>query len=374
MALLPARSSRYRHVMKREVPVRTRPRLVMVGVAAMVFAMFGLVCAGTTLWEMRTHGHSPLRIVVYCLFVWSAGWALLTPVVAWLGRRAPVIPFSGRALALHFAAALAVSSLHHVWWTALQVAMQPYDSMGIQTFARGLTQNLVDRGFLEGTIYFAVLGVTYAVDYQRKLRERELAQIKLEASLSQAKLTALELQLQPHFLFNTLHAIGGLVRQDRKVEAVEMINGLGDLLRYSLDNAGKPTVPLEQELAIAERYLEIQRARFSDRMTVTIDATPAARRLHLPAMLLQPLLENAVRHGIERATSASTISVTAREVDGRLSLEVFNTGELGAVEAGIGIANTRARLEQIYGSRHELELRGEPDGVVAALVIPARAA
>ncbi|MGE0396015.1 MAG: sensor histidine kinase [Kofleriaceae bacterium] len=360
--------------MKREVPVRRRPRLVMVWVAAIVFAVFGLVCAGTTLWEMRTHGHSGLRIVAYCLVVWSAGWAALTPIVAWLGRRAPVIPFSGRALALHFGAALVLSWVHHVWWTAMQVAIKPYDGMGIQRFADGLTKDLIDRGFLEGAIYFAVLGVTYAVDYQRKLREREVMQAKLEASLSQAKLTALELQLQPHFLFNTLHAIGGLVRQDRKTEAVEMINGLGDLLRYSLDNAGKPTVPLDQELAIAERYLDIQRARFSDRMTVTIDATPAARRLHLPAMLLQPLLENAVRHGIERATGPGTISVTARDVDGRLALDVFNTGELGEIEAGIGIANTRARLQQLYGAHHEMELRGEPDGVVASLVIPNKAA
>lgn len=354
--------------------MRKRPKLVMVWVAAVAFAMFGLICAGTTLWEMRTHGHSPLRIVVYCLVVWSVGWAALTPVVAWLGRRAPVIPFSTSALALHFGAALGVAWVHHVWWTAMQVAMKPYDGMGIQQFSDGLVQNLVDRGFLEGSLYFAVLGVTYAVDYQRKLREREMMQVKLEASLSQAKLTALELQLQPHFLFNTLHAIGGLVRQDRKAEAVEMINGLGDLLRYSLDHAGKPTVTLEQELVIAQRYLDIQRARFSDRMTVTIDATPNARRMHLPAMLLQPLLENAVKHGIERASGASTISVTARDVDGKLALEVFNTGELRAVESGIGIANTRARLEQIYGTRHELELRGEPDGVVAALVIPSKAA
>jgi two-component system LytT family sensor kinase len=345
----------------------------MVGVAAMVFAMFGLVCAGTTFWEMRTHGHSMVRIVVFCLVVWSIGWAALTPIVAWLGRRVSVIPLSARALAVHFGAALVLSWVHHVWWTTMQVVMKPYDGMGIQHFSDGLWNNLVDRGFLEGTIYFAVLGVTYAVDYQRKLREREVMQVKLEASLSQAKLAALELQLQPHFLFNTLHAIGGLVRQERKTEAVEMINGLADLLRYSLDHAGKPTT-LEQELAIAERYLEIQRARFSDRMTVTIDVTPEAKRMHLPAMLLQPLLENAVRHGIERSTGPSTITVTARERDGRLTLEVFNTGELGAVESGIGIANTRARLEQIYGATHELELRGEPDGVVASLVIPSKAA
>lgn len=352
--------------------MRQQPRLLTVWVAAIVFAVFGLVCAGTTIWDMRTHGHSMLRIVLYCLVVWSVGWAALTPIVAWLGRRAPIPPFSARAIAVHVAGALVVGWVHHLWWTAMQVVIEPYDGMGIQTFAAGVWRDLIDRGFLEGSIYFAVLGVTYATDYQRKLRERELVQAKLESSLSQARLAALEPQLQPHFLFNTLHAIGGLVRQDRRTEAVEMINGLGDLLRYSLDNAGKPTVTLEQELAIAERYLEIQQARFSDRMTVTIDVTPAARRLHVPAMLLQPLLENAVRHGIERSTEPGTITVTGRELEGRLSLEVFNTGELGVIEAGIGIANTRARLEHLYGPRHELELRGVPDGVVAAITLDSR--
>jgi hypothetical protein len=363
--------------MRREVmigrPIGTAMPMRLFGGAAAVFAVFGLICAATTLWEMRDHGHSTAKIVAYCVIVWSLGWGALTMAVAKLGKRVRILPFSWRGVAVHVVAALGFAFVHHLWWVAMQVALRPYDGMGAQTFVEGLSGNLVDRAFLEGTLYFAVLGVTYAVDGQRRLREREIKAAQLEASLAQAKLTALELQLQPHFLFNTLHMIGGLVRQDRKADAVEMINGLGDLLRYSLDHLGKPTVTLDQELAIAQRYLEIQQLRFSDRMKVLIDVTPEARRMQLPAMLLQPLLENAVRHGIERTTGPSVIEVCARADRDRLALTVFNTGELGDVEAGIGMANTRARLHQLYGSRCSFELRGQPDGVVAEISLRAEA-
>ncbi len=335
--------------------------------AALVFAVFGLVCAATTLWEMRDHGHSSAKLVAYCIVVWSVGWSALTIVVAKLGKRVSILPPSGRAVGFHVVMALVVGFAHHLWWAAVLAVMRPYDEMGFQSFSTAATSNLVDHGFLECTLYFAVLGVTYAVDGQRRLRERETKGVQLEASLAQARLTALELQLQPHFLFNTLHMIGGLVRQDRKAEAVEMIDGLGDLLRYSLAHLGRPTVTLEQELAIAGRYLEIQQVRFSDRMTVFIDVAPEAMRMQVPAMLLQPLLENAVRHGIEQSTGRSVIDVSARVHGNRLDLAVFSTGELGAVESGIGMANTRARLHQLYGSRCSFELRGQPDGVVAEI-------
>lgn len=357
--------------MKREVMVR-RPLgagspIELLGGALLVFGAFGLVCAGTTLWDMRDHGHSSAMIIAYCLAVWSVGWGALSLAIAELGKRVQVMPVSARALAFHVAMAFVVGFVHHLWWAVMLVAMQPYDGMGAQSLSEAIGSNLIDHWFLECTLYFAVLGVTYAVDGQRRLRERELKAAQLEASLAQAKLTALELQLQPHFLFNTLHMIGGLVRQERTSEAVEMINGLGDLLRYSLDHLGKPTVTLDQELAIAQRYLEIQQLRFSDRMKVIVDVTPEAKRMHLPAMLLQPLLENAVRHGIERSTGPSVIEVSGRVHNDRLDLTVFNTGELGEVEAGIGMANTRARLHQLYGSRCSFELRGQPDGVVASI-------
>lgn len=365
----------YTGVMKRESQSAlgtSSPTRVFIA-AGLVFALFGLLCAGTTLWEMRDHGHQSARIIGYCLAVWGGGWGTLTVIVAWLGQRVPALPPSGRHILIHAVMALLCGFGHHLWWTAMQVAIRPYDGMGFQTFVDGVSKHLIDRGFLESALYFAVLGVTYAVDGQRRLRERESKAAQLEASLAQAKLTALELQLQPHFLFNTLHMIGGLVRQDRKSEAVEMINGLAELLRYSLDHLGKHTATVEQELAIAQRYLDIQRQRFSDRMRVVVTVAPEARKLELPAMLLQPLLENAVRHGVERTAGPSVIEVSARTHGDRLDLSVFNTGELGDVESGIGMANTRARLQQLYGTACSFTLSGRADGVVADISIRQKA-
>jgi two-component system LytT family sensor kinase len=343
----------------------------MLRVALPVWTVFALVCAAPVLWGVRTHGHSTSLILVYQLLVWW-GWAAATLAIAALGRRAPLLPWAWRRAALHLSAAIAVGLAHHAWWSLLLVVLRPFDSMGHQDLASALRDDVIDRLFLEVALYAAVLGVTWAVDYQRRLRERELRAAQLETSLAQARLAALELQLRPHFLFNTLHTIGGLVRQKRGAEAVEMIAGLSDLLRYSLDHAGSQRVPLEQELAITGRYLEIQKTRFADRLTVTIDAPDEARAGLVPALLLQPLVENAVRHGIERSSQPGRVDVRARREGARLVVEVENSGPpVGAGPTGIGLDNARARLEQLYPGQHRLDLRSESGaGAVATVVIP----
>ncbi|HEX4461555.1 MAG TPA: histidine kinase, partial [Polyangia bacterium] len=189
-------------------------------------------------------------------------------------------------------------------------------------------------------------------------------------SLAQARLATLELQLQPHFLFNTLHTIAGLVRQERSADAVAMIAGLSDLLRYSLDHAGRHAVPLGDELAIVGRYLEIQRLRFSDRLTVELDAPDDTRRALVPTLLLQPLAENAVRHGIEAAVRDGSISVRARRDGDALVLVVANSGDLSGDREGIGIANTRARLTQLFGARHSFRLESAGGNVTATIRLP----
>ncbi len=336
----------------------------MLRAAVVVWSLFAAACIAVILWTMRDHGHSAPRIVAYELLVWWA-WAAATPVVAWLGRRAP---FSARMAAMHVVAAVALGGAHVVWWSALEVAMQPFDAMGPQTVAQALRGDLIDNLFLEVSLYAAVLGATYAMDYQRRLRERE-------ASLAQARLEALQGQLRPHFLFNTLHAIGGLVRQDRGPEAIAMITGLSDLLRYSLDHGSAQLVPLDQELAITERYLEIQRQRFSDRLDTKIDAGADVARAHVPVLLLQPLVENAVRHGVERASGRGVIEVRAARQGDELVVEVFNSGPApGAGDAGIGLDNTRARLGQLFPGACSLELVAVDGGALARVRIPHREA
>jgi two-component system, LytTR family, sensor kinase len=338
-------------------------------IALGVWTLFGLICACVLYWQVRTHGHSAPRIFAFVLLTWNA-WAVATPLVAWLGRRAPLIPFAWRPAAVHMAAALVLGTLHIAWWTALGVWMRPFDDMGGHEFWAGLFKDL-DRPFLEVVIYFAVLGSMYAGDYQRRLRQREIASLKLEKSLAQASLHALALQIQPHFLFNTLHTIGGLVRKGQSEEAIQMIAGLSDLLRYSLDNAGRHLVPLARELDVLRRYLAIQRIRFPDRLQVTIDVPDELGRALVPAMMLQPLAENAIRHGIEPSAAPGCIEVSARREGDELRIELWNTGAVAdAARSGIGLDNTRARLEQLYGGRHRFSLRDQRGGVLAGMILP----
>lgn len=329
-------------------------------VAILAWTVFGLACTLTALWTMRAHGHAPWKIATYNVLVWNA-WVPVTLAIAALGRRWP--PRTVPAIALHFACALVVGVVHHVWWTAMLVTIHPYDAMGVQTFSPAVFHDVTDRFFLETTLYFAALGLTYAAD-------RTVRSLQLEASLARARLTALELQLRPHFLFNTLHAIGGLVRQNRSSEAVEMIAGLSDLLRYSLDHA-EHLVSLDEEIAVVKRYLAIQALRFSDRLQTTIDVPDDVLACRVPPLLLQPLVENAIEHGVERVSHAAMIAIRARRDGAHVVIQVENTAPGPIATEGVGIANTRARLEQLFGDRHALALARTGDRVVATVRVPA---
>jgi len=213
-------------------------------------------------------------------------------------------------------------------------------------------------------LYAAVAGALQAVDYYKRTSQ-------LQASLTNARLHALELQLQPHFLFNTLNSVASLVRTRKNDDAVTMIAGLSDLLRYSLDHEGDPQVTVEAETAMLRRYLEIQRSRFADRMTYSIDVEEAVRKAAVPTLILQPLAENAIRHGIARSADGGSISVKAFRENGCLRVDVRNSGKLAADDMhGIGLRNTRERLKQLYGDDQTFSLEQSGDGVVATLRVP----
>ena len=203
-------------------------------------------------------------------------------------------------------------------------------------------------------VYWVMVAVTCAFDYYRKYRERELRAIELEKLLAQAKLQALQMQLNPHFLFNSLHSISALMHKD--VDAAErMIGRLGELLRAALDNTETQEVPLRQELQFLHRYLEIEQIRFGSRLRVEIRAAPETLEARVPNLILQPLVENAIRHGVEPHAQPGRIRLLARRQAGELTLEVHDNG--GGLPSqcpvdGVGIANTRARLRTLYGDAH----------------------
>jgi hypothetical protein len=331
--------------------------------AAGFWLLFGLI-TGIQVWtSMLSHHHSVPLLIGYYILVWGV-WLIPTAVIFWLARRFPVVPLRPRNALVHFLAANAIVLVHVYYWIALMLFLRPFDRMTASRSEVSVAETLRSHLPLEWILYCLVLGAVIAIDYYERTA-------RLEASLADARLHALELQLQPHFLFNTMNAISALVRNHRNDEAVSMIAGLSDLLRYTLDHAGQQHVALEDEVTVLRRYLEIQHSRFPDRMTFAIDLSPEARRAAIPTLLLQPLAENAVRHGIAPSTAPGVVEIRAFRSGGRLTIEVFNSGTLGRLSnAGIGLRNTHERLRHLYGDEARFDLANADGGVRASVSIP----
>jgi LytS/YehU family sensor histidine kinase len=228
------------------------------------------------------------------------------------------------------------------------------------------------------SIYLPVVLVAQGVWYQKKFRERAVRAFELEAQLAKAHLQALKSQLQPHFLFNTLHSISALMLTD--VQAADrMMTRLSDLLRMSLENNGVQETSLSRELEFVAGYLEIEKMRFEERLEVVLEITPDTLDARVPHLVLQPLVENAVRHGISRRSAAGEIRIGASHDDRSLYLWVTDNGpglrefETRQSKAGLGLVTTRERLRTLYGSEQSVEIRNLPEGGVEACVrIPFR--
>lgn len=339
-------------------------------VAAAFWLLFGLV-AGIQVWiSMIAHGHYIPLLLGYHVAVWLI-WLAPTALVVSLARRFPVVPPRPLAVAVHLMAATTIGLLHTLYALGLLLWLRPYDQMTASASDVQIGQVLLAPILLEWILYLLVLGAVLALDYSQRYRERAIEAAELRRSLTDARMRALELQIQPHFLFNTLNAISGLVRVSRKDEATGMIAGLADLLRYSLDHAGRQRVALGEEVEMLTRYLEIQQTRYPDRMSFTVTMDETLRRAAVPILILQPLAENAVRHGVDRTGSASRVEVHVQRTNDRLELQVRNSGGIAApVVEGIGLKNTRERLRTLYGNDAHLSLTASDDHVLALLDLP----
>ena len=227
-------------------------------------------------------------------------------------------------------------------------------------------------------VYWSIVGIQHGVSYYRKFEEREKLSAQLENQLAQARLSALKMQLHPHFLFNTLNAIVVLVRQHRAEEADEMLTNLSELLRQTLEGWETQEVPLRREVELVNLYLDIQRVRFQDRLTVEMSLSPATLNALVPSLLLQPLVENAIRHGVSKSSAPVRIELKSNLRNSHLELQVCDDGPGVSREVsgessgnGVGLSNTRARLQQLYGKRQSLRLDGRADGgTIATVVLP----
>ena len=321
---------------------------------------------------------------------WSFGdwyeWALLSPIIFWLCRR---VPFDQRAwpksLAVHVAGGLLLSVVHAMM-CALAAIFQGWVTSKAVVFGDSLRGLLANRTHYNLAVYAVIVCAWHAWEYYRKFREREARAAELMARLAQAQLQALRMQLNPHFLFNTLNAISSLMLK-AVAAANRMISRLGDLLRLVLENSDQQEVALRQEIEFLRRYLDIEQIRFGDRLQLKMEIDTATVDAAVPNLILQPLVENAIRHAIEPQEANGRIELRSIQENGHLVLEVRDNGPglmletAKAAEASdgarepIGLNNTRERLRKLYGENQRFDLIGNAmGGVTARLSIPFRLA
>lgn len=310
-------------------------------------------------------GQASVRLVLKMNLIEWYVWGLLAPGIVWLARQLSLERGRwGRSLTFHFVAGVGVSLLS---WT-LNNLLRHY----LLGFPKGMYLGYVfHQNFVT---YWILVAATQGYLYYSRYREGELRTAQLSAQLAQAQLQALRMQLHPHFLFNTLNAISTLVHRDPEI-ADRMIARLSDLLRLTLENVGVQEVRLAQELEFLDRYLEIERMRFPDRLRVKMRISPETLDARAPYLILQPLVENAIRHGIAPRSTPGTVEVRAECKNDTLVLEVRDDGPGIPPDRlpkdGVGISSTRARLERLYGTAHQFELRNAVEGgLVVTLRLP----
>jgi len=305
-------------------------------------------------------------------------WGALSPLIFRLSRRFELRKAFPRNLFIH----LALSVLLSLFVLSVAAVLTWY--FGYPNLTRSPTLFSLWRNnafsiyyFHQGlTIYWATVAVAHALHYYRAIREGEARTAQLAAQLAQAQLQALKMQIHPHFLFNTLNSISALLHKDVET-ADKMIARLGDFLRLTLKASSAQAVNLGKELEFLKCYLEIQQLRFQDRLTIDVDVEPQTLDLMVPNLILQPIVENAVRHGVSSQTEPGHIIVRALRQDGRLLMQVEDNGpglkmNPNGTALGIGLNNTRARLEQFYGNDFEFQIANSAGrGVIVTLKIPA---
>ena len=304
-------------------------------------------------------------------------WAVLTPGILWLTNRFPFDRSTWKlAIPIHIVGVVVATSLHVVMAVASRMATYWVVGESLDTWLHELQEMLILNFDWEMMTYWTIVGVATAIKYMHEARARELSAAQLETRLVEARLHTLQRQMQPHFLFNTLNTISALMHRD--VDAADaMIARLSDLLRMSLQRVGVQEVPLKEELDFLSKYLEIEQTRFRDRLTVVFDVQADALDALVPNLLLQPLVENAIKHGIGPRPTPGQITVRARRNGAMLELDVQDNGvglsaaRLTDFNRGVGLSNTRSRLDHLYGSLHRFEFRQPAEGgLLVCIAIP----
>jgi len=349
---------------------------------ALIWSAGGLFDASQTVLIMHAEGRYPPWVPLFTteLASWLP-WAVATPYVIHLARRHPMVRATNvRAVATHLAAFAVISAIAETWSTVLQMLFNPFGSSKWPTFADTWTTTFIFQALTFLIAYALIVTVTYLVDARESMARQMAETARLNEELSNAQLAALRRQIEPHFMYNTLNSIAGLVRDHLNDAAVSMIVGLSEFLRRSSEDSHRAQVPLQEEVEYLQRYLDIQKARFGERLAVKVDIPPELLGAQVPSLLLQPLVENAIKHGIAKRVAGGAVRVLGARHDDQLRLSVYNDGPSGpmdwkATQTGVGLRNLRTRLQILHGEASELQLRcADPGGVEVIVTLPFREA
>jgi two-component sensor histidine kinase len=348
-----------------------------------------MILGAVLLWDARSwlsgQPHASFRYTKLNTWPLETIWWLLAPAVIWLQRK--LVWIDGRwfwAGIRHLLMLAVIVGLFHLL-AAGRILQSNHLPLSFLPVVLEDLRRTEGWGYLPALGYLPLVLSVYAFSFyerwrdgQRLTSQLQVANAQLETKLVRASLDALKMQLHPHFLFNTLNSITSLIRNNRTREAEDIVAGLGELLRRSLDHKQEAMDTLEHELDFLRRYFEIERIRFQDRLKVEFDIDPKCLRAQVPSLLLQPLAENAMKHGISKDPAARLLRVSAERDGTRLLLTVYNDGPAlpkddAALGRGIGMQNTHARLQMLYGDEARLRLRDNtPQGVRAEIILPFR--
>ena len=313
----------------------------------------------------------PLLALNFAYWFIPAGVA---PLIFLLVHRFRIDEERVKALCVHACAALIFTVVHAMGMIAVRAMLWGPPQVGWLTALQRV--HLTNFDWLLMT-YTTVVGFTYALGYYHQVQARAVREAQLQTSLMAARLKTLEAELQPHFLFNTLHAISTLVHTNPD-SADRMISRLSDLLRLTFHRSGAPRVPLQEELEFLQKYLEIEQTRFQDRLAVTYEIDPDTLDAEVPRLILQPIVENAIKHGVSPRSGPGLIQITSRAEGERLWVEVRDNGvglsgsARSQFRRGVGLANTRDRLEELYGDAQALEFSEKDGGLTVRIALPLR--
>jgi signal transduction histidine kinase len=350
------------------------PEWLWIATAWFAFALFD---ATKTVGVMRAEGmhHNWPVLFVLEMLSWLP-WATATAVIFWLGQRPPLAWRPNAAWLLHTAACISTGLVSSAWTALLVIDFRPFGAPQPPGFLQHWLTNFYDGLPTTIVFYALILMVRGALDSRERLAAQKMEVAQLNEQLANAHLNALRHQIEPHFLFNALNAVAGLVREGRAEAAADMIASLSDFLRRTLDASARQEVQLGDEAEFVQRYLAIQQARFAERLRFDIEIPDELRSASVPNLILQPLVENAVKHGIAKRKDGGTVRVAASASGNMLMLSVSNDGPVLSAqwdcgERGIGVSNVRSRLRGLYGARSTFDIRNRlAGGVQVSIAIP----